>query len=596
MPAPRIRPPGDEMAGAGNTKIWKPRNGSTGIGTGTAFDADVLIVGAGPTGLALARELHSLGIAAMIVDRAPDAVHESRALAIQARTLEVLDRNSLADDLVTAGNPAGTLMLHSRAGRIHTVPLFDEAIGDTRFPFLLFLSQAGTERVLVDRLASAGVGIRRGLTLTGLSQDDDGVTCTLESPGVPPRTVRTRYVVGCDGAHSATRHLAGIGFTGRAFPQRFLLADLEADGLEPGRVHVYLAGAGPLFLFPLGSPAGWRLLVMLPRGSRTGPVSLSLAQAAVTRYTGADIVVHDPVWLTEFSISSRLADSFRRGRVFLAGDAAHIHSPAGAQGMNTGIQDAVNLGWKLALVCRGAAGAELLASYERERLPVARSVLAMTDRAFRVATSRHPVLRGLRAGPVTPVAALLLRSPLLRRAGFRLVSELGIRYPHGPRRAERGAPAGEPTEGAPRLTRGPRPGERFPQPGMGMMPLFPVGTAVVGTAAAGTAAAGGAGRPPVFRLLLCGPAAAWSDEWSERRLRDFQARWAHLLTVHLTPSAPRSRWSAAPRPATSSRRRPGAAHYLVRWDGYVGYRSAGTDLDGVAAHLLAFGARPLTRT
>ena len=576
------------MAGAGNTANGnpgngKPGNGKAGLGSGTAFDADVLIVGAGPTGLALARELHSLGVAAMIVDQAPDAVHESRALAIQARTLEVLDRNSLADDLVTAGNPAGTLLLHGHAGRTHAVPLFDEAIGDTRFPFLLFLSQAGTERILVDRLSSAGVGIRRGLTLTGLSQDDDGVTCTLESPGIPTRTVRTRYVVGCDGAHSATRHLAGIGFAGRTFTQRFLLADLEADGLEPGRVHVYLAGAGPLFLFPLGSPAGWRLLVMLPPGSRTGPVTLSLAQAAVTRYTRADIVVHDPAWPTEFSISSRLADRFARGRVFLAGDAAHIHSPAGAQGMNTGIQDAVNLGWKLALVCRGAASPALLASYERERRPVARSVLAFTDRAFRVATSQHPVLRGLRAGPVTPVAALVLRSRLVRRAGFRLISELGIRYPRSPRATDRGAPAGESTEGFPRLSRGPRPGERFPQPGMGVAPVSAVGRAAVGAAS----------RPPVFRLLLCGPAADWSDGRSESRLRDFQARWEHLLTVDLTPSAPRSRWSATPRPAATSRRRPGTAHFLVRWDGYVGYRSAGTDLDGVAAYLLALGARPL---
>ncbi|TFC56108.1 MULTISPECIES: FAD-dependent oxidoreductase [unclassified Cryobacterium] len=565
------------------------------IGTGTIFDADVLIVGAGPTGLALARELHTHGVTAMIVDRAADAAHESRALAIQARTLEVLARNGLADDLVSAGNPTGTLLLHGRGRRrrgslsaapAHAVSLFDEAlfdealldealldeaIGDTRFPFLLFLSQAGTERVLVDRLASAGVGIRRGLTLTGLSQDDDGVTCTLDSPGVPPRTVRTRYVVGCDGAHSATRHLAGIGFSGRAFPQRFLLADLEADGLEPGRVHVYLSGAGPLFLFPLGSPAGWRLLVMLPPGSRTGPVTLALAQAAVTRYTRDTIVLHDPVWLTEFTISSRLADTFARGRVFLAGDAAHIHSPAGAQGMNTGIQDAVNLGWKLALVCRGAADPALLGSYEQERLPVARSVLAGTNRAFTVATSQHPVLRGLRAGPAVPVAALLLRSRMARRTGFRLISELGIHY----RRSSLSV------DGVPSLDRGPRPGERFPQPGMGAVPV-----SSVRTAAAGHGAAPG---PPVFRMLLCGPAA----EWPDARVREFQARWAHLLTVELTPSAPRSRWSAAPRAAAVSRRRSGLAQYLVRWDGYVGYRADGSDLDGADAYLLGFGARPL---
>jgi 2-polyprenyl-6-methoxyphenol hydroxylase-like FAD-dependent oxidoreductase len=531
------------------------------------FDTDVLIVGAGPTGLTLARELHSLGVAAQIVDCAPDAVHESRALAIQARTLEVLARNGLADDLVSAGNPSASLVLHRRGdrpGRSRTVPLFDDAIGDTRFPFLLFLSQAATERVLVDRLASAGAGIRRGLTLTGLDQDDTGVTATLTSPGVPDRIVRARYLVGCDGAHSATRHLAGIGFSGRAFPHRFLLADLEADGPEPGRVHVYLSRSGPLFLFPLIHPASWRLLAMLPPAARTGAVTLRLAQAAVRRHTRDPIELHDPVWLTDFTISSRLADTFQHGRVFLAGDAAHIHSPAGAQGMNTGIQDAVNLGWKLALVCRGAASPALLGSYTGERRPVARTVLATTNRAFSVATAQTPLLRDLRANLGVPIAALALRSRVVRRAGFRVISELGIHYRRGPLS----------TEGQPRPAYGPRPGDRFPQPGL-RLPGFPrVG--------------GPTPRPPVFRMLLCGPAA----HWPEAEVYRFHTDWAHLLTVERVPEAPRSRWSAAARVGAVSRRRPGVAQYLVRWDGYLGYRAAGTDLAGVAAYLRALGARP----
>jgi len=556
-----MQPPGTDMA-----RRDAIRNGAAG------FDTDVLIVGAGPTGLTLARELHTLGVAAQIVDSAPDAVHESRAMAIQARTLEVLARNHLADDLVSAGNPGATLLVHRRAdrpGRARTVPLFDEALGDTRFPFLLFLSQAATERVLADRLASAGVGIRRGLSLTGLEQDQHGVTATLESPGVPARTVRARYLVGCDGAHSMTRRLAGIGFTGRPFPHRFLLADLEADGPEPGRVHVYLSRAGPLFLFPLVHPASWRLLAMLPPAAGAAPVTLRLAQAVVARHTRDPIVLHHPVWLTEFTISSRLADSFRHDRVFLAGDAAHIHSPAGAQGMNTGIQDAVNLGWKLALVCRGEASTALLGSYDRERRPVARSVLATTDRAFRVATAQTPLLRDLRASLGVRIAGLVLRSRLVRRAGFRVISELSIHYREGPLSAE----------GQPRPAGGPRPGDRYPQPG-----LRPLGSPV-----AGADSSDGPTRPPVFRMLLCGPAAHWSDSQVHR----FQARWAHLVTVERVPEAPRSRWSAAPRASAVSRRKPGTAQYLVRWDGYLGYRSGGTDLAGAADYLHALGARPL---
>lgn len=549
------------------------------------FDTDVLIVGAGPTGLTLARELHSLGVAAWLVDSAPDAVHESRALAIQARTLEVLARNGLADDLVAAGNPTGTLLLHGRGstGRVHAVPLFDSALRDTRFPFLLFLSQAGTERVLVDRLAGAGVGIRRGLTLGGLEQDSAGVTATLESPGVPPRLLRARFVVGCDGAHSATRRLAGIDFPGRSFPQRFLLADVEADGLERDKVHVFLAPAGPMFLFPLGTPASWRLIVALPRSAPRGPVTLPVAQAAVDSHTRERILLHHPAWLTEFTVSSRLADVFRRGRVFLAGDAAHIHSPAGAQGMNTGIQDAVNLGWKLALVCRGDAGPALLRSYERERMPVARSVLAMTDRAFRVATIQIPLLRSLRAIVAPRLAAIVLQSALVRRTGFRVISELGIAYRHSPLSVA----------GLPKPAGGPRPGDRFPQPGMGV----PAGGTPDGGARAGMPPGeppvGAERHPPVFRLLLCGPAA----RWSAAAVREFSARWAPLVAVEHRPDPPRSRWSAAPRAAATSRRKPGTAHYLVRWDGYVGYRTGGTDLAGAETYLRTLGARsPATHT
>ena len=543
-------------------------------GGADGFDCDVLIVGAGPTGLTLARELRALGVSVQLVDRAPDAVHESRALAIQARTLEVLARNGLADDLVAAGNPSGTLLLHGGRRRRgpgavnpgRAVPLFDEALRDTRYPFLLFLSQAHTERILVERLASIGVGVGRGLTLTGLDQDADGVTCTLGSAGIPPRTVRARYVVGCDGAHSDTRRLAGIAFRGRAFPQRFLLADLEVDGIEvdgiePGRVHVYLAAAGPLFLFPLGSPASWRLLVMLPPNLPSGRITLEVLQSTVDRYTGDQLRLHDPVWLTEFTISSRLAAAFQRGRVLLAGDAAHIHSPAGAQGMNTGIQDAVNLAWKLALVCRGTAAPALLGSYTAERMPVARSVLAMTDRAFRVATSPGALARRLRAGLAARAAAAVLRSRLARTVGFRLISQLSIHYRRSPLSVE----------GRPRLRHGPRAGERFPQPGLG-----PARAGTVGTA--GTA--GTAGRP-VFRMVLIGPAA----RWPAAPVRQFAREWAHLVTVERRDFAPRSRWSAAPRPRPGARRYRGTAQYLLRWDGYVGYRAEGTDLAGATAYL-----------
>src|SRR6266540_1514870 len=253
---------------------------------------EVLVVGAGPTGLALAAHLRAFASHVRIVDRQPDRTHESRALAIQPRTLEVL----------------------------------------------------------------AGLGVTPELLV--LAPAAEHVTCRLLPPDGRHETVAARYVVGCDGAHSTVRHLAGIGFEGSAYPQTFLLADLEADGLEPGAAHTYLTGAGMLFFFPLGTPATWRMLAMRPPGDQTpadAEVSLAELQAITASYTTDPLRLRDPVWMTRFRLHLRAATRYQTGRVFLAGDAAHVHSPAGAQGMNTGVQDAVNLAWKLALACSGAA-------------------------------------------------------------------------------------------------------------------------------------------------------------------------------------------------------------------------------------------------
>jgi hypothetical protein len=300
------------------------------------------------------------------------------------------------------------------------------------------------------------------------------------------------------------------------------------------------------------------------------PVTLPVVQAALARHTRERLVVRHPVWLTEFTVSSRLADSFRRDRVFLAGDAAHIHSPAGGQGMNTGIQDAVNLGWKLATVCHGEADATLLGSYEKERMPVARSVVRATDRAFRAATARVPVVRTLRARLVPRLGALVLRNTALRRAGFRVLSELSVHYRRSPLAVQ----------GRPVPASGPRPGERFPQPGMG----------ADSTPIPAPATVPAPQHPPVFRMLLCGQAA----HWSTAHLREFSAEWAHLVAVERRPDVPASRWSATPSAAAVSHK-TGAAQYLVRWDGYVAYRAGGTDLTGAIAYLHSLGARPLTR-
>lgn len=384
----------------------------------------VVIVGAGPTGLTLAVQLLTARVPFRLIDTAPTPVHESRALAIQARTLEVLERDGIAARLVEQGDTARLIKMHG--SKTVSLQLFDGGDAATKYPFLLFISQAQTEQILAEHLAKHGVVIERGTTLVGLVQEGDHVALTLKSPA-GEESVRAEYVVGCDGAHSAVRRLSGIEFAGKGFPQTFAIADLDVDGLEPGPVHAYVAEAGIMFFFPLGEPAPWRLLAMLPNDAPERP-DLQELQRVVDGYAGTGTLrLHDPVWLTDFRVQSRHARRFRDRRVLLAGDAAHIHSPAGAQGMNTGIQDAANLGWKLAQVLQGRAPVSLLDTYE-ERLPIAVGVLRMTNRLFGMATTSNPLIRFVRPR-VAPGALSLVRNLAWARAiGFRAISQLGIDY------------------------------------------------------------------------------------------------------------------------------------------------------------------------
>jgi len=480
------------------------------------------VVGAGPTGLTLAAELQAYGVPFRIIDRQPDRVHESRALAIQPRTLEVLARHGLAQPMVDLGNRSVRLRLHA-GGRVVPIDLFDSGLADTAYPYLLFLSQAQTERILCEHLLRHGVTVERGVELVGLEPGADRVTCRLRHADGRQETVSASYVCGCDGAHSTVRKQAGIGFAGRAYQQTFLLADLEVDGLEPGAVHGYLTEDGLLFFFPLGTPATWRVLGIRPAGS-TGEVTLAEVQALVDASTTDRLRLRDPVWMTDFRLHVRGAERYRSGRVFLAGDAAHIHSPAGGQGMNTGIQDAVNLGWKLALDLRGTASPALLDTYPAERAPVGRAVLRLTDRLFTLATAGNPIIRTARTRVVPRLAPAVLRFAPGRASVFRTLSQLRIRYRQsplsvdGPHVANCGIRAGERMPDAPYLTK------------------------------------------PGFHLVLCGPDRSWPD--GTATFTD----WPDLVTVHRVDARD-------------------AAQYLVRPDGYVGYRAGGTDLSRLRAYL-----------
>jgi 2-polyprenyl-6-methoxyphenol hydroxylase-like FAD-dependent oxidoreductase len=528
----------------------------------TSDPVDVLIVGAGPTGLTLAAELAAHDVRPRLVDRAHDRVHESRALAIQPRTLEVLAGLGVTDQLLEHGNRAVQLRIH--AGRREVaVPLFDFGLADTAYPYLLFLSQAETERILVDHLTAAGTTVERGAQLVGLQPDADIVSAVLRHDDGHEEHIRARYVVGCDGAHSTVRTAAGIGFEGSSYPQTFVLADAEADNIEPDAAHAFLSERGMLFFFPLGTPASWRLLAMRPRTDPTppdAPLGLDEVQALADTYTDGTVRLHDPVWMTNFRLHHRAATAYRAGRVFLAGDAAHIHSPAGAQGMNTGIQDAANLAWKLAHTLRGVTDSALLDTYQPERAPVGAAVLRFTDRAFTIATSTNPLIRIARTRIAPALVPLVLKPQALRGYAFRTVSQLGIRY--------RTSPLSVNGPQAPR--RGPKAGDRLPD-----APIVHDGHST--TLHAATAR-------PAWHLLLCGPTSAWPAS----ELTQLDERHADLFTVHhladtATPGALQD-------PGGRARSRLGLAAsdtavYLVRPDGHIGYRSGGNDLTGLHAYV-----------
>lgn len=542
----------------------------------------VLVVGAGPTGLALAAQLSAFGVKLRIVDRALDRAHESRAAAVQARTLELLQPYDLADALVARGNPSAMLQLHFGGRRTGEVRLGDFGATDTRFPFILFVSQAETEALLGEHLAARGVTVERGTELVAFAPDADGVSVTLRDRAGAEERVHARWLVGCDGAHSAVRKLAGIPFEGDAYLQEFMLGDVEADAapgappLARDTVHSFPGRYGTAMMFPLGAPATWRVIAMSSRDGarrvgasrseeRTSVAELTLAelQAVVDGATEGTVRLRDPAWLSHFRLHHRQATHYRAGRAFLAGDAAHIHSPVGAQGMNTGVQDAWNLGWKLALVARGAADARLLDTYEAERWPVGNALLRYTDRVFGVFTrmmSSNALMAWVRRAVMGRLLPHVLRGERLRTLAFRFVSELGIGY--------RASPAV--SEGTPALAHGPRAGDRLPD------------AAITVNGRATTLQREAVG--PCLHLLLCGDGAGWTT--SEAAAAQLATRYAGTVIVKRLDRSPAPDVLVdASGEALARLGGRDQAIYLVRPDGYVAYRCAGVDTSGVEAYL-----------
>lgn len=385
---------------------------------------DIIIVGAGPTGLMLGCELARAGVRFRIVDKMPAPSQRSRALVVHARSLELLQKLGLDQALIDAGQK--TLNAHIFVNRRHTADLEigDIGIEDTPFPFVLFVSQADTERVLASFLTTTGTVIERGVEAVAVDPATGDVT--LDRNGVRD-VVRARFVVGCDGAHSVVRHAGQFSFDGEPYPQDFVLADVHLRERLDG-LNIFFDDRGVFVVLPLAANVYRIISTRADAPTSIGDPSLAEVQALTDTFSASPLTLTDPVWLARFRLHHRQADRYRDGPLFLAGDAAHIHSPAGGQGMNTGIQDAANLAWKLALAVNGGAAETLLDTYHDERHPVGRHLLRTTDRLFSFNTSANVWMKSLRNLMVTRLAQPMLASRARRAWMFRFLSQLRIAY------------------------------------------------------------------------------------------------------------------------------------------------------------------------
>ncbi len=355
--------------------------------------AGVVVVGAGPTGLSLACVLAARGVSCVVLDQAAEHGNTSRAAVVHARTLEVLEDLGVTDDLVRRGVAVPRFTVRDRDRALLTVG-FDRL--PTRYPYTLMVPQDVTEGVLAERLHAVGGSVYRQHAVTGVETDTAGATVVVTGPGGAVRRVRAGYVVGCDGMRSTVREQAGIGFTGGRYAQSFLLADVRMDWpFARDEVHLFFSPSGLVVVAPLPGDR-FRVVATLDEAPRHPDVAHVQALLDARGPVTEPATVRERVWGSRFSVHHRLAEAYRRGPVFLAGDAAHVHSPAGGQGMNLGIRDGVALGGLLADVLDGRAGQERLDRYEASRRPVARSVVAMTDRLTRAATAKRPVTRVVR--------------------------------------------------------------------------------------------------------------------------------------------------------------------------------------------------------
>ncbi|CTP85402.1 FAD-dependent oxidoreductase [Xanthomonas translucens pv. arrhenatheri] len=405
---------------------------------------EVLIVGAGPTGLTLALWLARQGVSVRLIDKSAGPGETSRAMAVQARTLELYRQVGIADAVVAAGHRTPAMNLWARGKRRARIALQDSAAGLSPYPFVLVYPQDQHERLLIAELQALGVVVERTTELLCFEDRGDRVAARLRLPDGSEQAAQARYLAACDGARSPVRHQLGIGFEGGTYKQVFYVADVELGGLPSmDEAHIAL-GDGDFILVLAYSKRGHYRLIGTVRDARAERAeNLTFADVSQDAIGNLGVRIEQVNWFSTYRVHHRVADSFRSGHVFLLGDAAHVHSPVGGQGMNTGILDAINLSWKLADVLKGRASDTVLDSYAAERQAFARTLIATTDRAFTLITAEGSVASFVRTYLAPTLASLAYRLRNVSELMFRTVSQTMLHYRDSPLSAGKaGAVAG----------------------------------------------------------------------------------------------------------------------------------------------------------
>ncbi|HTK37716.1 MAG TPA: FAD-dependent monooxygenase [Pyrinomonadaceae bacterium] len=396
------------------------------------MEKDVIIIGAGPTGLALACQFIRDGIDFVIVDKKEGTTPYSKAIGVQARTLEIYEQIGLADELVSLGSRAEKARM-VEGGKVRGEIAFkDIGEGLSPYPFLLIVEQGKHEKLLYDFIQSHGEKIFWQNELTDFSQNENGVTVQIKNANGETQTINAKFLIGCDGAKSFVRHKLGLELVGGTFERLFYVADVEIDWeFSHEALHVCLAQNTVTAFFPMrGSDKNWRIVGTFPEGHKAdeGEILYEEVERQIVADTELNLDITRVNWFSVYKVHSRAVNKFSEGRCFLAGDSAHIHTPAGAQGMNTGIQDGYNLAWKLSAVLRGFASEKLLDTYNDERLANAKHLLKTTDQFFNFGASDDWFVSFFRTHIFPYVAGFAFSLDIVKKAIFPLVSQIGINY------------------------------------------------------------------------------------------------------------------------------------------------------------------------